>query len=98
MAMLHIIRSSGFSSNILTHCLTMAQPQDSILLMDDGCYNLNHPLLLAAAVKQPELKVYFIKLHADARAQSSDKHTFTPSTLAQMLELIFNHDNSMTWS
>lgn len=98
MAMLHIIRSSGFSSNALTQCLSMSLPQDSILLMDDGCYNLNHPLLLAAITKQPTLKVHFMGLHANARAQSSANNSFISSTLNEVLELLFNHDNSITWS
>lgn len=98
MAMLHIIRNSGFSSNVLTQCLSMCLPQDSILLMDDGCYNFNHPLLLAALAKQPTLKIYFIDLHASARAQSSNKNLFISSTLDDILELLFSHDNSITWS
>jgi tRNA 2-thiouridine synthesizing protein B len=98
MAMLHIIRNSGFSSNALTQCLSMALPQDNILLMDDGCYNLNHPLLAEALTKQPALKVYFIDLHASARAQNSINPVFISSTLDNVLELLFTHDNSITWS
>ena len=98
MAMLHIIRNSGFSSNALTQCLSISLPQDSILLMDDGCYNLNHPLLAEALTKQPALKVYFINLHASARAQNSINPVFISSTLDNVLELLFTHDNSITWS
>ena len=98
MAMLHIIRDSGFNSSALTQCLSMNLPQDSILLMDDGCYNLNHPLLLAAIAKQPALKVYFISLHASARAQKSNNTSFVSSTLDDVLELLFSHNNSITWS
>jgi tRNA 2-thiouridine synthesizing protein B len=47
MAMLHLIRNSGFNSNALTQCLEMILPQDSILLIDDGCYNLSHALLVS---------------------------------------------------
>jgi len=98
MAMLHIIRSSAFSSNALTQGLNMALPQDSILLMDDGCYNLNHSLLLAALKEHRELTVYFINLHAIARAQSSDNKSFIAITLSEVLALLFKHDNSITWS
>jgi tRNA 2-thiouridine synthesizing protein B len=98
MAMLHIIRNSGFSSSALTQCLSMCLPQDSILLMDDGCYNLNHPLLAEALTKQPALKVYFINLHASARAQSSNNTSFISSNLTDVLELLFSHNNSITWS
>ena len=98
MAMLHIIRCSGFSSNALSQCLDITLPNDSILLMDDGCYNLHHPLLIAAKVERPELKIFFIDVHANARALSNNSHGFIPSTLAEMLKLIFNHNNSITWS
>lgn len=98
MAMLHIIRSSGFTSNALTQCLHMAQPQDSIVLMDDGCYNMQHPLLTEALLKQTEITVYFIALHASARAQISNNESFIPSTIEHVLELLFTHDNSITWS
>jgi tRNA 2-thiouridine synthesizing protein B len=98
MAMLHIIRNSGFSSSAISQCLSMCLPQDSILLMDDGCYNLNHPLLLEALAKQSELKLYYIGLHASARAQSSNNTSFISSNLTDVLELLFSHDNSITWS
>lgn len=98
MAMLHIIRSSGFTSNALTQCLNMTLPEDTILLMDDGCYNLNHPMMLEAQFKQQELAVYYISLHASARAQSSNQSSFTAIDLDDVLGLIFKHDNAITWS
>jgi len=98
MAILHIIRNSAFSSNSLTLCLDMVLPQDSILLMDDGCYNLSHTLLLNAAKEQNNITVYFISLHADARAQKSTHSAFISTTLTEVLALLFKHDNSITWS
>ncbi|ARD45801.1 sulfurtransferase complex subunit TusB [Colwellia sp. PAMC 21821] len=98
MAMLHIIRSSGYSSNALAQCLDMVLPQDRILLMDDGCYNLSHKLLLDTLEKKPELSVYFISLHANARAQISTNSVFIATTLTEVVTLLFKHDNSITWS
>ena len=98
MAMLHIIRSSAFNSNTLTQCLSMYLSGDSILLMDDGCYNLNHSLLLEAQARQSSITVYFISLHASARAQKNPNDTFNAITLNEVLALIFQHDNSITWS
>ena len=66
--------------------------------MDDGCYNLRHPLLIEAQIKHAEIPVYFITLHASARAQSPTSDAFTSITLTEVLPLIFNHDNSITWS
>ena len=98
MAMLHIIRSSAFTSNALKQCLSMCFSDDSILLMDDGCYNLNHALLLEAQVKQSAKRVYFIGFHASARAQKNTNDTFTAITLTEVIALLFQYDNSITWS
>ncbi|UUO22276.1 sulfurtransferase complex subunit TusB [Colwellia sp. M166] len=98
MAMLHIIRNSGFTNNTLSQCLNMSLPQDAILLMDDGCYNLQHPLLLEALTKQAEITVYYVSLHASARAQNSEQALFTAISFDDVLKLIFTFDNSITWS
>ena len=98
MAMLHIIRSSGYNNNALAQCLNMLLPNDSILLMDDGCYNVNHKLLLKAQLAAPELKIFFIEQHANARAQKNIAQAFSPTTLTDVVNLLFQHDNSITWS
>ena len=97
MSTLHIVRSSGFNTNALTQCLSLVSNADSILLMDDGCYNINHPLLIELLGNRPEVSVSIIDNHAEARAQTANKLIST-ITLADMLELIFNHNNSITWS
>ncbi|TWX73813.1 sulfurtransferase complex subunit TusB [Colwellia sp. C1TZA3] len=98
MAMLHIIRNSGFTSSALTQCLDMILPQDSIVLIDDGCYNLNHTLLLKTLTEQRDITVYFISLHADARAQRTTNSLFIATTLTEVVALLFKHNNSITWS
>ncbi|MFT6690292.1 MAG: tRNA 2-thiouridine synthesizing protein B [Colwellia sp.] len=98
MAMLHLIRNSGFNSNALTQCLDMILPQDSILLIDDGCYNFNHTLLLRTLTEQQDITLYFISQHAIARAQCPNNKLFIPITLTQVVALLFKHDNSITWS
>lgn len=98
MAMLHIIRNSGFTSNTLSQCLTMCLPEDAILLMDDGCYNLQHPLLLEALTKQTAITVYYLSLHANARAQHNEHPSLTAINFDEVLKLIFTFNNSITWS
>ena len=98
MAMLHIIRSSGYNSSALAQCLNMVLPQDSLLLMDDGCYNVSHTLLLKLLLDKPDISVYFISQHANARAQKPINNTFTATTLTEVVSLLFKHDNSITWS
>jgi len=80
----------------------MALPQDAILLIDDGCYNLHHPALLETLAKQQALSAYFVHQHANARAQSiaqsAGQSAFSAIELNDVLGLIFKHDNSVTWS
>lgn len=97
MSTLHIVRSSGFNTSALTQCLSLVSNTDSVLLIDDGCYNINHPLLIELLASHPEISVNIIDTHADARAQATNKLIST-ITLTDMLELIFNHNNSITWS
>ena len=96
--MLHIIRTSGFNNNALAQCLDTTLEQDSLLLIDDGCYNLHHPLLLEILMAKTELKCFYIGLHASARAQFKPAPVFTEITLDDVNELIFSHHNSITWS
>ena len=98
MAMLHIIRNSAFNNNSLSQCLAMCMAQDTILLMDDGCYNLQHPLLLDMPTKHSEINVHFLQLHATARAQHTEQGLFTAVSMEDVLQLIFSHDNAITWS
>lgn len=96
--MLHIIRNSAYSSNTLTQCIDMILPHDCIILMDDGCYNLSHTLLLNAVSKKQEITIYYISLHADARAQITNNNAFKPINLSEVVTLLFKHDNCVTWS
>ena len=76
----------------------MLLPNDSILLMDDGCYNVSHKLLLKAQLALPELTIYFIEQHANARAQKNIDNNFTSTTLTDVVTLLFQHESSITWS
>ncbi len=46
---LHLIQRSPFTQSVLSDCLKVAGPNDSILLMQDGVYGLQHPELSNAA-------------------------------------------------
>lgn len=97
MAMLHIIRSSGFSNNALELCIGNLQQGDSLALLDDGCYNLNHKNLSTLAQQLGHENIYVINEHVKSRALNTPKSIKTIS-LAQLSELIFTHDNNITWS
>lgn len=94
MAMLHIVRSSAFSHDVLQNCFNTYLPQDSILLLDDGCYNVNHPLLADKAFNQS--RIYVVQPHMDARAMTHQH--YIELTMTDVVALIFKHENSITWS
>jgi tRNA 2-thiouridine synthesizing protein B len=54
--------------------------------------------LLRTLTEQQDITLYFISQHADARAQCTNNNLFIPITLAEVVALLFKHDNSITWS
>lgn len=94
MAMLHLVRASAFSGDVLQNCFNTYMPQDSILLMDDGCYNVNHPLLTDKTFNQH--RIYVVQPHMQARAMKHEH--YTELSMADVVALIFKHENSITWS
>ncbi len=91
---LHLLRSSPFADQQAKLMLTLINEKDAIVLMDDGCYLNNHPLLAEALAKTKNL--YFIDEHLKARALTA-KPQITNISLAQLTELIFTYTNSVTW-
>ena len=68
MTTLHIVRTSAFNSNDLFQCLALANPLDTIVLIDDGCYNMNHPLIARVLEEKPALAIKIMLAHAKARS------------------------------
>ncbi|MFT6918600.1 MAG: tRNA 2-thiouridine synthesizing protein B [Cognaticolwellia sp.] len=54
--------------------------------------------MLRTLTEQQDITLYFISQHADARAQCTNNNLFIPITLAEVVALLFKHDNSITWS
>ena len=91
---LHLLRQSPFDQNDIQLCLNNMTKNDAVVLMDDGCYILNHnshQLLVKS-----DCTIYVIASHASARGLSINEE-FQSIDLKRLNELIFTHNNSVTW-
>ncbi len=94
MSTLHIVRSSPFENNELSHCLRLIIEDDALLLIDDGCYALKHPSIELA--KKKNIKIYVLSTHAQARA--IEVHLDQAAiTLDEVVTLTFENKRVITW-
>lgn len=101
MSTLHIIRQSAFLTSDFAQCLSVLSPQDALVLIDDGCYNLNHTLLkplLQGSIAQSGLtpSLNAIQSHAHARALQAPE-SVNLIEMAALVELTFTHQRVITW-
>lgn len=99
MSTLHLIRQSAFATNDFEQCLSLLSDSDTVVLMDDGCYNLKHPSLLKQLNRQAcnaNLKLMVIKSHRKARAiellEGVDE-----INMAEVISLTFSNQQVITW-
>ncbi len=101
MTILHLVRSSAFSSNDLAQCMNNIVHGDELVLLDDGCYNLKHSLLTQLMVQQPKINIHIIKEHAQARAVDIEELTLDQQlkyiTMTELVSLTFSNDSVVTW-
>ena len=96
MSTLHLVRQSAFSSNDFAQCIQTLGNEDVIALIDDGCYNMKHPLISTIdSHKNIQLKV--IEQHANARGMIYDDNIFEKITMNELVELTFTHNRVITW-
>lgn len=93
MATLHLVRTSAYSDNLLALCIDVCQTDDSIIFVDDGCYNLTHSLIHDELIQQ--LNLYFIAAHGKARNMKNAD--LTAIELDALLSMSFSHNNVITW-
>jgi len=96
MSVLHLLRSSAFEKNDFKQCLKNLKPDDSLVLMDDGCYNLHHPLMNEARAILDLANIHMVKTHAQARAVNCDQD-ITLIALDDIILLTFSKDTVVTW-
>ncbi|WP_057831154.1 sulfurtransferase complex subunit TusB [Colwellia sp. TT2012] len=97
MSTLHLIRQSAFTSNDFAQCLSVLDHQDSVVLMDDGCYNLKHSLM-DSLIKRVggSVNINIIASHAQARAIEIITAVNTIE-ISDVVELTFTHNKVITW-
>ena len=96
MSILHLVRSSQFSSTDFSQCLALLTADDQLTLLDDGCYNLHHPMLREAQKKLSLKKIAVISKHARARAITIPDN-ITEITMTDLVHLTFNNNSVVTW-
>jgi tRNA 2-thiouridine synthesizing protein B len=97
MKLLHLQRSSAFNTNDFQQCLSTIKPSDGLVLLDDGCYCLNHPLVLAFEKQHPAITIYYVNSHAYARAIEASGNNKKPIDMSKLVELTFEYDSTITW-
>ena len=91
MSILNLVRKSAFESNDFQQCINTCHANDLIVLIDDGCYNLSHPLLAKV-----NCKVSVVAPHANARTITAKNNELLIS-MEQLVKLTFNYKSVVTW-
>jgi tRNA 2-thiouridine synthesizing protein B len=95
MSTLHIVRQSAFATDDFAQCLSVVNQHDAVVLMDDGCYNVNHTLI-NSVMKQVGNNISLVASHAKARAIEVQK-TVKLIEMADVVTLTFTHNKVITW-
>ena len=97
MSTLHLVRQSAFASNDFAQCLSVLDHQDSVVLMDDGCYNLKHPLV-DSLIKRVDGSVNINVVVSHAQARAIEIITAVKAIeISDVVELTFTHKKVITW-
>jgi sulfur relay protein TusB/DsrH len=97
MNTLHLVRQSAFTTNDFAQCLSVLDHQDTIVLMDDGCYNLKHSLMDSLLKRVDDtININVITSHAKARAVET-MTAVNHIEMADVIDLTFNHNKVITW-
>jgi len=98
MTTLHIVRQSAFNTNDFAQCTQTIKAQDTLVLIDDGCYNLSHPLK-DEIPKKMVIKV--LALHAKARGitvmNMAQDDLLSLITMEDLVNLTLSAKNTITW-
>ena len=97
MGTLHLVRQSAFASNDFAQCLSVLNHQDSVVLMDDGCYNLKHTLM-DSLIKRIDgtVNINVVACHAQARAIEII-NPVNAINMSDVVDLTFEHNKVITW-
>jgi len=96
MATLHLIRQSAFDTNDFEQCLDITCVNDKVVLLDDACYNVRHPILDIDSTSFPTKELFIIESHAKARGLSVPEN-ITAISMHRLVQLTFELDTVVTW-
>ncbi len=96
MATLHLVRQSAFATNDLLQCIEVVAENDEVVLIDDGCYSLNHPALVKLFDNEINITVKVVEKHALARGIKIPKQ-ITAIKVKTLVELTFYLETVITW-
>ncbi len=98
---LHLIQRSPFTHQALSNCLKTLMPEDSILLMEDGVYSIQHPLLqdiLTPAAQAKPTSIYALIDDVNARGLEAFNHTpILNISMAEFVEQCAQHKHVISW-
>jgi len=92
MTTLHIIRQSAYTTDDFQQCIQVLKQDDSVVFIDDGCYNVNHPAFLN--IKKHGFSFYILNKHAEARAITCE---LSKIDMTSLVNLTFENDTVITW-
>ncbi|MEW6991656.1 sulfurtransferase complex subunit TusB [Colwelliaceae bacterium 6441] len=91
---LHLLRQSPFKQNDISLCCHNVTIHDAIVLIDDGCYTINHQMFTELC--NTTQNIFIIEDHVFARGLKMP-NCIQAIHLNKFNELIFEYSNSVTW-
>lgn len=97
---LHTVNKSPFQSNLLIDCLSVAQPPQSIVLLEDGVYGV-----LSSSPADEKLtkfinaggKVFALDSDLAARGINADSDKIISLSYSRFVELCTQHNPIQSW-
>lgn len=97
---LHLIQRSPFSHSALQDCLNIIHAQDSVLLMEDGVYGVQHSLLqnrpLQPSQQPSQWPTYALQADVSARGLSSQGN-IKEIDYCEFVKLCCAHQHVISW-
>ncbi len=101
MSTLHTVNKASWNSDLLASCLRVANAADTLLLIEDGIYNVRTLEALAAAMDIPldQLQICVLRddLLARGVAEGELPATITTVDQAGFVALVCRHQQSVHW-
>lgn len=100
MSSLHIVSTSAYRTDALLRAVQLAAAGDAILVIEDGVYAAADTTTTNAVLAQCQPGVTFYALAEDlaARALPACAERFKTVDYAGFVELVCQHQNSVSWS